>query len=95
MTWLPTALTTTVADEITGATLATVTARVSESDAPSESLTVTLMVGLAGPSGKVQSKLPAPVAGLKVSAPAWLPPVPHSVAPSTKVSAPGSEVVKL
>ena len=34
------------------------------SDAPSESLTVTLTVELAGPSGKVQSKLPAPVVAL-------------------------------
>ncbi len=39
----------------------------SESDAPSESLTVTLTVELAGPSGNVQSKLPAPVVVLKVS----------------------------
>ena len=78
-----------------GLTLLTVTASVSLSGAPSESLTVTLTVGLAGPSGNEQSKLPAPVAELNVSAPTWLPPVPHSVAPSVNVSAPGSVVVKL
>ena len=78
-----------------GATLLTVTASVSLSEAPSESLTVTLIVGLAGPSGKEQSKLPAPVAELNVSAPTWLPPAPQSVASSVNVSAPGSLVVKL
>ena len=78
-----------------GATLLTVTASVSLSEAPSESLTVTLTVGSAGPSGKEQSKLPAPVVALKVSAPTWLPPAPQSVSSSAKVSLPGSVVVKL
>jgi len=48
-----------------GPTLATVTETVSESEAPSLSLTVTLTVEVAGPSGNVQSKLPAPVAASK------------------------------
>ena len=56
------------------------------SEAPSESLTVTLTVGLAGPSGNEQSKLPAPVAELNVSGPTWLPPTPQSVVPSVNVS---------
>jgi hypothetical protein len=73
-----------------GLTLATVTSTVSESEAPSESLTVTLTMGSAGPSGNEQSKLPAPVAGLKVSSPSWVPPVPQVVAPRVKVSLPGS-----
>jgi hypothetical protein len=68
---------------------------VSLSEAPSESLTVTLTVEVAGPSRNVQTKLPAPVVGLNVSVPVWLPPVPQSVASSTNVSAPGSTVVKL
>ena len=38
---------------------------------------MTLTVGLAGPSGKVQSKLPAPVVALNVSGPTWVPPVPQ------------------
>ena len=54
-----------------------------------------MTVGEAGPSGNVQTKLPAPVAVLNVSAPTWLPFAPHSVASSTNVSAPGSVVVKL
>ena len=37
----------------------------SESGAPSESLTVTLTVELAGPSGKLHTKLPAPVVGVE------------------------------
>ena len=40
---------------------------------------MTLTVELAGPSGKEQSKLPAPVAASNVSAPTWLPPAPQSV----------------
>src|SRR4051812_21454111 len=77
-----------------GLTLLTVTAIESLSDAPSESLTVTLTVGLAGPSGKEQTKLPAPVAVSNVSAPTWLPPVPQVVSSRTNVSpASGSETV--
>ena len=56
-------------------------------------LTVTVLE--AGPSGNEQSKLPAPVAVLKVSAPTWVPLGPQSVASSTNVSAPGSLTVKL
>src|SRR5688572_5922540 len=71
-----------------------VTSIESSSDAPSESLTVTLTVELAGPSGNEQTKLPAPVVGLKRSAPTCVPLAPQSVAPSTKVSWPGSLTVK-
>ena len=65
-----------------GATLAMATVWLSESDAPSESLTVTVTVELAGPSGKLHTKLPAPVVGLKVSVPTWLPLAPQSVSSS-------------
>jgi hypothetical protein len=69
---------------------------VSLSEAPSESLTVTLTVGLADPSGNEQVKLPVPVLALKVSGPTWLPPVPQSVEPSTNESwLPGSDTMKL
>ncbi len=73
-----------------GLTLAIATVIESESDAPSESLTVTLTVELAGPSGNEQSKLPAPVVLLNVSTPTWVPLAPQSVASRTNVSAPGS-----
>ncbi len=78
-----------------GLTLAIATVIESESDAPSESLTVTLTVELAGPSGNEQSKLPAPVVLLKVARPIWLPLVPQLVVSRTNVSAPGSDVEKL
>ncbi len=78
-----------------GATLATATVTESVSAAPSESLTVTLTVELAGPSGKVQSKLPAPVVALNVSEPDWVPLAPQSVSSRTNVSSPGSVTVKL
>ena len=46
------------------------TSTVSLSDPPSESLTVTLTVGEAGPSGNEQSKLPAPVTASNTFEPA-------------------------
>ena len=45
----------------------------------SESLTWTDTVELAGPSGNVQTKLPAPVVVLKVAVPTWVPLAPQSV----------------
>ena len=65
------------------------------SEAPSESLTVTDTVGEAGPSGNVQTKLPAPGGGVERVDADLVPLVPHSVASSVNVSAPGSVVVKL
>src|SRR5919108_542429 len=74
-----------------GARLATLTASVSESLPPSPSLTVTLTLWVAGPSAKVQSKLPAQVAESKLG----LDSVPPSQvwASRLKASAPGSLTV--
>ena len=58
------------------------------------SITATIVTGLAGPSGNEQSKLPAPVTESNVSEPTWSPPVPQTVASSTKVSWPGSVTAK-
>jgi hypothetical protein len=65
------------------------------SDPPSESSTVTLTELEAGPSGKVQSKLPAPVVALNAAGPSSVPLAPQSTSSSTNVSAPGSEVVNV
>ena len=69
-------------DSVTvGATLATVTVWVAVLlSAPSESLDLTETVELAGPSGKVQSKLPPRWSVLKVSSPTWVPLAPQLVA---------------
>ena len=58
----------------------------------SESLTRTLTSELAGPSGKVQSRLP-PVAVVVVR-PTWLPLAPQSVLTTLKVSPSASVTVK-
>jgi hypothetical protein len=79
----------------TGATLSTPTFTVSLSDAPSESLTLTLTMEESGPSGNLQSKLPAPEVELNTAVPTWLPPVPQLIAPRVNVSSPGSVVVKV
>jgi hypothetical protein len=75
-----------------GATLAIVTVRLSLSLPPSPSLMVTLTVLLAGPSGKVQSKLPAPVVGLKAPFES-VPLAPHVSVSRLNVSEPGSLTV--
>src|SRR5258706_3387823 len=49
----------------------------------------------AGPSGKWQTKLPAPVEVLKVASPTCVPLAPQSVDRRAKSSSPGSLVVKL
>jgi hypothetical protein len=61
----------------------------------SESFTCTDTIELAEPSGKEQTKLPAPVVVLKLAAPTWLPLAPQSVDTRLKSSSPGSLVVKL
>ncbi len=84
------------ADRVTvGATLLTVTTIESVLLAAlSESWTWTLTVELAGPSGNVQSKLPAPVTALKAAFDR-LPPPPQLSLTRLNVSTPGSLVVKL
>ena len=78
-----------------GATLATATAMLETLLlAPSESLTWTLTTEVAGPSLKVTSKLPAPVA-LSNTRLDTVPTEPPLVAWTVKVSTPGSLVVKV
>src|SRR5207244_3855631 len=80
-----------------GVTLATVTSiELTLLGASSESLTWMLTVLVAGPSEKVTSKLPAPLAGLKLR-PDRVPTEPPLGLPTTmlKLSAPGSLVVKV
>ncbi len=74
-----------------GATLLTLTARDLVSEPPSPSETVTLGLCELSPSSHLQSKLPAPVAALKLA----LDSVPPSqlCASRLKVSLPGSDVV--
>lgn len=60
----------------------------------SESLTWTLTTGVAGPSGKVQSKLPEPVAASNV-APLRTLPVSQLSATTANVSVPGSLTVNV
>src|SRR6187401_67496 len=79
---------------MTGATLPTVTVWVAVLLlALSESFTWTDTVGLAGPSGKEQTKLP-PLA-VVVVVPTWLPPVPQLTLTTLNVSTPGSVTEKL
>ena len=73
-----------------GATLLTVTGRVAVLPAAlSESVAWTVAVGLAGPSGKEQSKLPE-VSVFEAEPATSAPPVPQLTATESTVSAPGS-----
>src|SRR6266511_2581627 len=79
-----------------GATLAIATVIVAVLDgASSESLTCTVASELAGPSGKVQSKLPAPLVALKVAGASSEPFAPQLTLTRVNVSSPGSLVVKV
>src|SRR4051812_3474848 len=84
-----------VAATTVGSTLATATtttASESVSEAPSESVTLILTSVEAGPSGKVQSKLPPLAGGVAVET---LPPGPRGGGPGStvKLSWPGSVTV--
>ena len=76
----------------TGAKLLTFTVRLSFPLSSSSSEIATLMVVVAGPSGKVQSKLPAPVEASKLELDS-VPPVPQVSSFRMKVSSPGSLTV--
>jgi hypothetical protein len=79
-----------------GTTFATVTVFVSALEgALSESFTWTETTELAGPSGNVQSKLPAPVELLKVAGALRLPFAPQLAVTRLNVSCPGSLVVNV
>ena len=74
MCWLPSSTGDAPVRVTVGATLLTVTAWLSVLlSAPSESSTWTLTLLEAGPSGKLHTKLPAPVVVLKVAGPTWVP----------------------